>query len=310
MKNTLFLVLLSALLIVREYPVFAQEKESPATSVETPIPSIEVTTSAPTSAMIYRGVDLLFKPEDAFFFVDFGEELPIRIRGAIVPTLVQGSLLTDTRSYLVGAKIPLPPGKEVFHFSVLIVGRDNKFFLLADQDQDLQLLAQTPSNTDLLRDKLLQRKEVLKSWLIQTQAQQESLQRLREDASVIGNLSRIVEIKDEVERTNNNIRNLDRDLENQKGFLKLAKARPTPKNYVTREGQLTTQISELAQSAKSAESQEFSRKSKAEGELQRKLAIIEDTRLDDYDDLQRQILRLRQQRVQIEKDIATQFDRR
>ena len=251
-----------------------------------------------------HSVDLSFTPEDILYFVDFGDSVGERIRGSLLQSRAEKSSLKEgLRHWSSAARIPVPEGKDTVYYGVLYIGRDRKFYLEPRNGREVK----NSESTDALREKLLQKKELLKSWEIQVKTQEETLQRLRDDANVIGNLGRILEVKDELEHTHEVTSMLDRDIDNLKEFLRLARARVMPKNYAGREEQLTRQIADLAQAAKGAESQEFSRKSKAQGELQRKLGLIEQTRNDSFDDLQRALVKLKAQRESLERDAKTKF---
>lgn len=263
------------------------------------------TSNASDELIINRTVSLNFKPVAVFFFTNTDTESAACGRGVIVPAFGSDSVLSETKKFLAGTKVKIAKTVKNIHYSLLIVGKERRFYFEPDLIQDLSLASLNYSTTDSLRERLLQRKEVLNSWQIQIKAQDASLERLREDANVIGNLDRIVDVKEDLDKANRDSSNLDRDLENLRNFIKLARSRPIPKNYVTREGQLTRQLSLLAEESKKAESQEFSRKSRAEGDLQRKLSLIEETRLDDYDELQWQLVKVRRQRMQLEKDMGS-----
>ncbi len=261
------------------------------------------------SFVLNRTLELNFTPERAVFFVDFSGEMPRRLAGIVLPALGSEGGEAAPHKWIVGALLHPPAGCKKVRYVLLVLGKARQFFF--DPQVSVELTAETPEiiSADDLRDRLLQKKETLKSWQIQLTAQKDSLQRLREDASVIGNLGRIIEVKDEIERTRMSMTSLERDLEHMRDFVKIARQRPQPKNYPLREGELTRQLAELAEAAKNAESQEFSRKSHAEGDLQRKLSIIEQTRNDDYDELQRELLRVRRQRLQLEKEKGVSFER-
>jgi hypothetical protein len=147
--------------------------------------------------------------------------------------------------------------------------------------------------TDALREYLLKRKQEARSWQTQIDAQDDSLRRLRADADIVADLSRIVEVREDIDRVRQSIRGLQQDQANLEEFLRLARTGPQPRNFASRERQLTKQIVELADVAKGTESGEFSRRSDAEREVQQQLALIEQARGLDLDGLQRELVQLR-----------------
>jgi len=261
------------------------------------------------SFTLNRAVDINFVPHKVLFFVNFdrsGE--PLRLEGAITPVLNGQGVFAEKRRWVAGVSLRPPAKRRKVLCSLLILGEEKQIYFEPELEIDLTPGMSEVLSTDGLRTRLLQKKDTLASWQLQISAQQESLQRLREDASVIGNLGRIIELREEVERVKANADNLERDLGHMREFIKIARTRPLPKNYSLREGDLVRQIAELADAAKGAESQEYQRKTHVEGELQRKLSIIEQTRNDDYDELQGELVRVRRQRMQVEKDKGVSFE--
>ena len=233
------------------------------------------------------------EPKEALFLIDRRDGGLLRVRGLVVPVLgARGGV----KAWRAGAALPSTIDEsEELYFSVLVTfdAGARKLF------PGFTRLAAAPEGP--LDTRLLQRRETLRSWQLQVHIQEDNLARLRADAEVIGNLSRIVEVQDEIERTNKSIEDLERDMVNLQYFLRQTQGGPLPPNYAGRESQLTRQIAELAQAAKIAESQEFSRSSRSQSEMRHKLSLVEATRELDYDTLQRELIRLRGVRMQLEK---------
>ncbi len=249
-----------------------------------------------------RYIDLAFSfegtPKDVLFLVEEPEGAMLVAHGLFVPVLAHAGVPKRWRG---GALVNGHASNMPIRFYVLVLNSDGKYMRFPENG------TATPGETsvrdpDALREYLIQRKEVLKSWQMQIQVQEDSLARLRADAEVIGSLGKIVEVQDEIEKTKKSIRDLEGDMENLQYFLKASHSSELPINYAAREAQLTKQIAELAAAAKFAESSELKRSSLTQAELQRKLALVESTRGEDYDGLQRDLLRLRSKRMALQQD--------
>lgn len=253
---------------------------------------------------VYTMALVSFEPVEGFFLISVDDETSRRLKATIVPAYEQVPLTNvvenASRKWLFGAQFN--PGRRIarYQYSLVIIGKGNEYLLVGPVLVELGKSSQFTESVDDLREKLLKRKEVLKSWDLQIKAQEENLERLRADADVIANLGRIVEVKEETDGLRAGIKDLDKDAENLRKFLRLVKTHAAPKNYVGRESQLTKQIAELAAVAKNAEGGEQGRKSQSGQELQQKMAILEQTRTEDYDALQRALIKLRRQRMQLE----------
>lgn len=238
---------------------------------------------------------LPFRPVDSFFLVSFDEsELYLRVP-AVLADLSGGKSRTEgtLAVYAAGARVEPPPEARAVTYHAVFLGPEGRLeFVPAEKivlNEDT-LRAATP---EALREALLQRKGELGSWRMQAQAQEESLKRLRSDAEIIGDFGRIIDKKEELEKTRTDTESVRRDIENLRRFLRLAKGRSAPVNQVGREAQLVGQLGELAKRSSAVEMGEVRRRAGAEAELQRKLALIEATRGDDLGGLVSELTRLR-----------------
>ncbi len=151
-----------------------------------------------------------------------------------------------------------------------------------------------------MRALLLSRKDVLRSWQLQVRAQDESLERLRADADIIANLGRIVEVKEDAERFRQEAAALDKDITNLRRLFAITRDHASPKNFLGRESQLQKQLAELNHLHEELGTRNGQERSAFELDVQRKLALIEETRFDDYEGLQRELIRLRKQRLSLQ----------
>lgn len=269
-------------------PINEARVESTATAVDEPRTELFL------DSVIYP----TFVPREVFFFVAFDQGPGARVRGVFVPARIAGE---RSKGWYIGLKIRVPRGKKRVTYSSMTIGPAHSFHVEPAVTRPIDRQDPFGVTGDSLFAHRAQRVEVLRSLEVQLKAQAETIARLRSDAEVIGNLGRIIEAKEELQKVTIERRNVERDIANLQAFLKLARSRPIPKNYVSREGFLTRQISELAEAARVAESNEVSRRSRALADLQRKLGIVESTRYDDYADLERTLARLKKRRAQLER---------
>lgn len=245
-------------------------------------------------------VEVSFPPEEAFFFVDFGDQNIHRYAAILLPPRGDEKKSASAGQWLVGARIPLPADKTNLNFSIILIGIGNQYAFVAPTTWDLTKRKSLAGSIENLREHLLQRKEVLRSWNVQLQAQESSLKRLQTDAETIADVNKIISVREEAERVIAATQAIDRDLSALRDSLKIAKSLPAPKNYSKREAELTQQLTELAAISKQAESGEFGRRSAAESELQNRLSLLEVTRLDDPDTLREELHNLQKRRSELE----------
>jgi len=258
--------------------------------------------------VLKEALQLDFVPEEGFFLVEFEGGGLQRVKAVIVPLFrteaqEKGSEPGLPGRFLAGARVVASAAEGRLQYSLILVGKSERYAFVGPKEMALgaSFAADTLDLVDNLRQQLLRRKENLRSLEVQIRTQEESLGRLRADADVIGDLGRIVEVKEEINKLNEESVGLDKDIQTLERFLKLALSGRSPKNFALRESQLTKQLAELAEAAKAAESGEIRRRSQSEQELQRKLGLVEATRNEDYEELQRTLIHLRKKRLEIER---------
>lgn len=146
---------------------------------------------------------------------------------------------------------------------------------------------------DQLRDFVSLKRDELKLLESQIRIQEESLERLRSDAEVIGRLKSLVRLKDEVDLNQRTLEFLARDQAVLDEFIRIAKGRAAPLNFNAREAQLNKATSELAERAKRAEAAGKGGRAKVDQDLQEKLRLIERHRSVNLEALQREVAILR-----------------
>lgn len=147
-----------------------------------------------------------------------------------------------------------------------------------------------------LRDRLIERRGVLRQLQSEVRVQDERLQGLQEDADAIANVSRIVTAEDELAEIKRRIAQVDEAYKAIERRGTQMKSRPQPLNAQTREAQLTQQLSELSSELSATETTALKRISKASGELKDKLRLIEETRNEKIALLEEELAEARRER--------------
>lgn len=253
------------------------------------------------TVIIDQGVDLKFVPQEGFFLVDVGDGEIVRLTALLIPPYRQEPGANSLGVWLAGTRVAVPEKSTKISFSIILVGAQGQYAFVPPTDWNLAERDDFGGSVDRLRAKLLQRKSLLKSWQLQQKAQAENLSRLRADADIIAHAERLEQVRDQIEAGKLEIHSLQKDTERLKALIGLAKTKTRPKNYSRRQGELTRQVAELARAAKSAESQEYTRKSASDAKLQRQLTIIESTRFADLERLQIELEQQRARRARLER---------
>jgi hypothetical protein len=149
---------------------------------------------------------------------------------------------------------------------------------------------------DELRERLVERRSMLRQLDGEVRLQEERIETLQEDADAIANVAKIVNVEDELEDVKRKIQALDmaaKDIQQRKSQMK---SRPAPLNAQTREAELVKQLAELSTALSATETSALQRISSASGELQGKLQLIEDTREDHVTLLEEELAELQRRR--------------
>ena len=258
--------------------------------------------------LLDRSAPCAFTPLRAYFVVDFGSDRVYKLPAEVMIADEEGRAGKPGLWYF-GVGLPIVEGIEVLQHALLVQGEaGNELFLPP------RLLSLAGDNTfgaspDALREHLTERKKTLESWRVQLRVQEESLERLRADAEVIGNLGRVAERTEDLERTRAHLAGVQKDMQNLERFLRLASKGAEPKNFVRRRAELTTQLEELARAARDMEAGESSRKSTGEADLHRDVKLVEMTRDENYDALREELAGLRKRRIALEEKYMSSASR-
>jgi hypothetical protein len=129
----------------------------------------------------------------------------------------------------------------------------------------------------------------------------QELERLQQDADTIANIGKIVDAEDELGAVQNDEKRLAAGLAAAKAQLVALKAQPGPTNYQRREAELSAFLTEYARASRDATSDIFQKLASAEEEAARNQALIEETRYDHVDLLQKELISLKKERAAVER---------
>lgn len=251
-----------------------------------------------------KAIELEFTPTAAYFFILFADGTAVRKRATIVPPFrSEGSGPGKVKGkWLFGTRAAIPADTNLIENSLLITGDDGRFAFMPPEERKRDS-SDMPLTTDALKEHLKSRKEVLRTLETQFVENEKKLRRLRADVDTIADIGKIVEAREETIKIKKELQNLEKDKETLTRSLKLVRSRPNPKNFMRREGELTSQLSQLVDAAKKLESAELSKQSSGESRLKRKLALIEQTRGVDVGELEKRLDSLTRRRLELEASL-------
>ena len=251
------------------------------------------------SVVVDAAVDADFAPQQVYFLVRMNDT-DVQLQQAL---LLEDGVAGSYR-YHAGTVFKSEKPVETIEFSLLAHGKGNQFWMKHFPEEELAADHPRMLSVEGMRKKVLAAKSLQKQWEDKLTTDKETLRRLRKDAEVIGNLGRITRLLEQLDLLKEEQARLVEDKARLQDFLKKASSQAKPKNFVRRQAELTGQLEELARIVQGVEESETVRKSLSEAELQRRLALIEETRLADADDLESQLKQLQQARKRIENDLG------
>jgi hypothetical protein len=251
--------------------------------------------------LISRILQLNFKPEVAYFFVNWQGD---NILSSNLDKLHSNFIVIDNQNdrstfdepplhkIIFGAAIKPPSTAKSASFHILALAKEGmlgweKIYL--SDNLKVDELIRMDGLADNIRQRLSKSRQEMKNLELQFKTQAKSLDRLREDASLIGNFAKILDIRQQALLSKKERDNLLRDTQLLQKALQATRGAPLPRDYKIWEADLTSQVDLLAQAAKLAELNERSLKAKAARELNENLRLIESVRREDIDQLRKEL---------------------
>lgn len=239
---------------------------------------------------LFDTIELEFEPVTAWILLRQDDGDHRRVAAKIVALSSRSD--TAKTSWLIGTRVP-PDVK----------GSPSSFYLIAlgshgEVDGKYSSSREVNESEASMGITLNERMRVLDNWHKQLEQQEGNLRRLRSDVDVIADIGRIVEVREESKQILKRIEDIGRDLEDLAKTVGNMKNKPAPNNFLRREAELTQQVSELASTAKRAESaaQNAGKNGKPKSDKQ----LIESTKGVDPADLEKKLKELDRQRQKLE----------
>lgn len=252
--------------------------------------------------IVDQEVTLEFEPSAAFLLLDI-DGITKKVKALVVPPFVRSESGQGESSWLVGSFLDIPARREL-HFSVIVYGAKGEVKSFPPVVWEAEEGVGYRRSSSALRDRLGRRKAFLVDQQKRVRANEANLKRLRADADTIADVARIIEVKEESERANKEIQNIEKDMEKLRRFLKLSKSDVQPKNFSRREVELTKQLAELAAVAKTTETGEFDRVAATHAAREEELELVESTRFEDIDQLKQELAEVRQEREELQRRLS------
>lgn len=250
------------------------------------------------AAMVVRSLDLEMAPEIGFFMFDTGDGGVVRSRATIVPPEEEDG------PWLISARVPPRLATEAeTRYGIILVGEGNNFAFIPPETWRADGEGNFEGSLDRLRVAVTEKVDLLERLEAQSRTQSETLRRLRADAETIAGIGRIVDLKEDLDRTKREVADTENDIETLKRSVQLAKTRPQPRNMDNMEVDLTTQIGELIAVSRQGKGRAPSR-SKTAQELERRAAIVQSTRDVKLEDLKAELKKLQAKRLRMESKVV------
>jgi hypothetical protein len=236
------------------------------------------------SKIVHDFVEISFKPVKAEAVVVDAEKNIF-----IIPAVIlENSEISENKipkSYIIGVKVDgLVEQPQLM--SVVVYGDGTAEF--ASTIKDISSSDLISDSAIQLRDKILAERRDLSELREMLNSEVFNLKKLRLEAGRIADLGRIIELDEDTRRLKEAGDAVERDIASLKVSLEAVKDLKEPRRFERRKVVLTEQLSELAKAALAAEQSAPSMKKTSESDLDRKLALIDATRFDDLDELERE----------------------
>lgn len=233
-----------------------------------------------------------FVPVDAYFFVSPAGHPSFRSKGEVVVANPKSG--ENERQVATGILFRWPRDVSSVEYRVLLVGEGGQMAMIQAQTVAREQGGTAGLATKELRDRVEGMRADLRKLLLDQGAQRATIERLKRDASIIGNVERIVSTREETATLQEEVDTLSRDERRLERLLELAKSSSTPSNYRLRELTLNAENAALASAVRAAEKGEFQRRVAMEHRLQEELRLIEKSKRENPDELAGELERLRQ----------------
>lgn len=251
--------------------------------------------AAPSPVTLVQTVDFPSVPDRATVTVSQGSRVVAVVPAAIV--MQEGS---PSVTVVGRATLPIEAGPYKLLFTVY--SKTGEIGAATREIADARLEPAVLLDVSDLKRRLSEQKTELRKWDDKSAEQRGRLQRIQAQADTAKSVGRIIDADDELRIAKEENARLTASLALAQERQLALKSRESPPNFKKREAELTTYLNLLSTELKTAEQEgAFEGGSK---ELQRKRDLIEATRYEHIDLLKEELVRLRRQREQLEKDVG------
>ena len=253
-----------------------------------------------------KTVRIRFPLERVIFLVDSGAGDLSSYNGEYVELPMPQSRFDQSRLWLVTTRLDVPYQVDTINFGVLLLGAEGELVFVPPEKDPLPVESFSEASVAQLRNELLEEQErllQLKRAFDQQDSEFQALQAKVDKMAGGGELSRLTAEQRVIE---SRIQRLSLDIAALEASLEVLKREPEPAAVAQQERQLSQQVSELAEAARQAESQEVQRRAQAEIDQQDKLFMLEQAADQSIEQLQQELETLRQRRVNIRRERGDQ----
>ena len=250
---------------------------------------------------LYERISLDFVPDRAFMIIYNDNSLAFRYEALLVPGESETSTETTDQIWFIGSEISIASNLTEFKYATLVHGENGRYAFSPPTAMSVSKLSlmQDPST---IRSSIKSGRETLFKVKKEVSSCAEELRRLRADADTIAGFDRVRKVQERRLEVLRHIDDLKDDIESLRKNIDMVKDYPAPPNYLMRERELTSQLTELAEAAKEVESRELARKADNENELAMQLRLIEETRFYDSSELEKELSKLQEERRRLEAE--------
>lgn len=249
--------------------------------------------AAPSPVTLVHTVEFSAVPDRATVAVSQGPNVVAVVPGAMV--IQEGS---PTVTVLGRATLPIEGGPYKLLFTVY--SKTGELGSATREIPDVRLEPAVLLDVSELKRRLGEQKAELRKWDDKSSEQKARLKKIQAQADTAQSVGRIIDADDELRMAKEENSRLAASLALAQERQVALKSREPPPNFKKREAELSTYLNLLSTELKTAEEDgAFEGGSK---ELQQKRDLIEATRYEHIDLLKEELVRLRRQREQLEKD--------
>ena len=243
---------------------------------------------------LLQSITIADQPDRAVMVVTSKGQVVGVVSGIIIRTAKE-------QESLVAGRLAVDRSIESLTVLTAVIGRKGE---VSSATQVLADLAESPylslSTSELERDVVMRRKE-LSDLELQRERQAANLERLQTDADVIANVGRIVDAEDELGAVQSDAGRLKAALLAARERLASLRSLPPPTNYERREAEISGFLNEFSKASQGVHGDVLQRMASAESEMQKKVALIESTKNEHIDLLQKELASVRRERETIER---------